>query len=288
MKEQIKKIIFELVYGLYRRNILRSRLQVVSVEATIAELVSTNKSLVRYGDAEMRMIEGNSVEFQEYDAVLAEKMYEILQFKNENVMVAIPDIFESLDCYTDKSRSFWKEHLFFYRKMYEKYCSADKIYYNAFVSRCYYMFRDKEQSGKWFLELKKIWEGKALVIVEGEASHNGVDNDLFDHAAEIERIICPSKNAYRVYDKILESCLNYPVDRLFLTAVGNTAKVLTAELSARGYRAIDIGNLDMEYDWFLMGTDKKEHPKKHDYRTVEENIQAGYQKYVDQISHIIN
>ena len=124
-------------------------------------------------------------------------------------------------------------------------------------------------------------------MVEGDVSHNGVGNDLFDEVHSIERIICPGKNAYSVYDRMREVCMSYPKDRLFLTAIGNTAKVLTADLAAAGYRAIDIGNLDMEYDWYLMKAETKVHPKKHDYKTVEENRQAGYDKYLEEISHRI-
>ena len=101
------------------------------------------------------------------------------------------------------------------------------------------------------------------------------------------RSICPSRNAYAVYDKIRETCLSYPINRLFLISIGNTAKVLTADLAAAGYRAIDIGNLDMEYEWYLLGADIKVHPKKHDYKTIHENLKAGYGKYVDEIKHCI-
>lgn len=288
MKEKLKRLLFHIVYRMYRRNILHNKLHVLSIDDTIEALIHSEKSLVRYGDGEITMIEGKNVEYQEYDEELSRKMYEILQFENKNLLVAIPDIFESLEQYTERSQRFWKEHLFFFRKIYQKDCNQSKVYYNAFVSRCYYMIRDKELCGEWFTNIKKIWENKDIIIVEGDVSHNGVENDLFICAKSIERIICPSKNAYGVYDKILAACLAYPKDRLFLTAVGNTAKILTAHLVEEGYRAIDIGNLDMEYDWYLKKAETKEHPVKHDYRTKEENLQAGYTEYVSQIKHIIN
>ena len=288
MKERIKKILFEMMYFLYNKKIIRNKLSVKSIEETIQALQNSNKSLVRYGDAELRMIDGNSVEFQNYDEVLAKRMLQVLQSNEERLLVAIPDIFESLECYTDKSKAFWKEHLFFNRRLYYKYCAEKKTFYNAFVSRCYYMIADKEKSGYWFAELKKIWQEKDIMIVEGDVSHNGVDNDLFDEAKSLRRIICPGKSAYTVYDRILEQCLKCSKDILFLVALGNTAKVLVDDLVKNGYRAIDIGNLDMEYDWFLAKAEIKLHPKKHDCTSREENIAAGYEEYLSQIVVTIN
>ena len=40
-------------------------------------------------------------------------------------------------------------------------------------------------------------------------------------------------------------------NKLVLTAIGPTATVLAYDLSNKGYQAIDIGNLDVEYEWFL-------------------------------------
>ena len=103
MKEKLKKLIFELTYQLYRTGIRKNKLFVYSIEETIDALIDSGKSIVRYGDAEIRIIEGNSTEFQNYDEVLAKRLYDILQFKNENLLVGIPDIFGSLDMYHEKS-----------------------------------------------------------------------------------------------------------------------------------------------------------------------------------------
>lgn len=38
---------------------------------------------------------------------------------------------------------------------------------------------------------------------------------------------------------------------LVLAALGPTATVLAYDLCNKGYQAIDIGHLDVEYEWFL-------------------------------------
>ena len=46
---------------------------------------------------------------------------------------------------------------------------------------------------------------------------------------------------------------------------------------------IDIGNLDMEYEWFLQGTYDKVPVEKHKITGEEENKKAGYLEYLEQI-----
>lgn len=283
MKEKIKRLLVTLAYQLYKIHIFHNKLHVYSIEETIDILVNSEKSLIRYGDGEIKIIEGRSVEFQDYDKVLADRLCEILGFKEDNLLIAIPDIFDSLDLYTHKSADFWKEHLFFSRNTYERYCNVNKKYYNAFISRMYYNYKDKSQCAKWYADIRRIWDEKKIVVVEGTVSHNGVGNDLFDNAKKVERIVCPSKNAFFSYRKILDACLEIPKETLILVAVGITAKVLVQDLFSNGYRVIDIGNLDMEYEWFLHQTEQKVQVQKHKVVGIEENQRAGYQEYLEQV-----
>lgn len=282
-KDKAKRFVFKFVYMLHEKKLIKNKLHVNEIDQTIDKLIHSEESFVRFGDAEIRIIEGNTTKFQDYDPALAERLYEILQYKQEHILVGIPDIFDSLGQYTDKSKSFWMEHLFFSRKTYLKYCNVDKVYENAFFSRLYYIYKDKEQSGKWFGRVKEIWKNKEIVIVEGEGTHTGVGNDLIDTAASVERIICPSLNAYLRYIEIRQACFTFERDKLFLLALGNTAKLLVSDLTREGYRAIDIGNLDIEYEWYLRKDDKKGEVKKHSIVGVEANKEAGYDAYLSQV-----
>ena len=282
-KDKAKRFVFKFVYMLHEKKLIKNKLHVNEIDQTIDKLIHSEESFVRFGDAEIRIIEGNKTKFQDYDPALAERLYGILQYKQEHILVGIPDIFDSLGQYTDKSKGFWMEHLFFSRKTYLKYCNVDKVYENAFFSRLYYIYKDKEQSEKWFRRVKEIWKNKDIVIVEGEGTHTGVGNDLIDTAASVERIICPSLNAYLQYTEIRQACFTFERDKLFLLALGNTAKLLVSDLTREGYRAIDIGNLDIEYEWYLNKDDKKGEVKKHSIVGVEANKEAGYDAYLSQV-----
>lgn len=283
MNQKIKDKIADAVYFFYRHKILKNRIRVYSVDETIEQLLTTKKSLVRFGDGEITMIRGRSLQLQNTDSMLIEDLKRILQYDYEDLMVAVPDIFDGVEQYQEKSRQFWKDHLLFSRRVYEKYCRKDRIYCNTSVSRCYYAYEDKSCCGGWFEKIRKIWEGQHIVIVEGNRSHSGVGNDLFSKAASIERIIGPASNAYKKLDELEAECLKYPKDRLFLVALGAAAKPLAESLYLKGYRVVDIGNLDMEYEWFLQKAESKVKLKKHELETEEENRKAGYEEYLIQI-----
>lgn len=284
MDQKIKDRIADVVYFFYQHKILKNRIKVYSVDETIEQLLTTKKSLVRFGDGEITMIRGRSLRLQDTDPTLIEDLKRILRYDHEDLMVAVPDIFDGVEKYRASSRQFWKDHLLFARKIYEKYCKADKQYGNAFVSRCYYAYEDKGQSERQFEKIRRIWEKRQVVIVEGTRSHSGVGNDLFSLAEGVERIIGPSNNAYGKMDMIEAECLKYPKDRLFLIALGAAAKPLAERLFLKGYRVIDIGNLDMEYEWFLQKAESKVKLKKHTLETEEENQKAGYGEYLGQIA----
>ncbi len=283
MKQKIKDILASVSYFLYEKGILKCRIKVRGIDETIDELLRTEKSMVRFGDGEIVMIKGGGLMLQKASPEIARGLKEILAYPDEGLLVTIPDIFETLSDHHKASRQFWKDHLLFCRKTYETYCDPNRIYYSTFVSRCYYYAKDRSGCGAQFAKIRKIWENKDIVIVEGERTHNGVGNDLFDTARSIERIICPPSDAYGAVPAILDACTDYGKDRLFVLSVGVAAKFLTVELFKRGYRALDIGNLDMEYEWYVRRAPGKMKLEKHGMVSEKENLAAGYGAYLEQI-----
>lgn len=283
MKQKIKDVLAAIVYFLYEKGILHNRIKVHSIDETIDVLLHTEKSMVRFGDGEIVMIKGGDLMLQKASPEIAEGLAGILAYPYDDLIVTIPDVFETLLDHRRESRQFWRDHLLFCRKTYEKYCNPDRVYYSTFVSRCYYYAADRSICGAQFAKIRKIWENRDIVVVEGERTHNGVGNDLLDAAHSIERIICPPSNAYEAIPAILDACTAYGKDRLFLLSVGVAAKFLAVELFERGYRVLDIGNLDMEYEWFVRRSPGKMKLEKHDLVSGEANRAAGYTAYLEQI-----
>lgn len=283
MKRKIKDILAAIVYFLYEKGILHNRIQVHTVDETIDELLHTRKSMVRFGDGEIVMIKGKDLMLQKASPEIAAGLAEILRYTEDDLIVTIPGIFETLSDHRKASRQFWKDHLLFCRKTYEKYCNPDRIYYSTFVSRCYYYLEDRSGVGEQFAKIRKIWENRDVVIVEGTRTHNGVGNDLLDTARSVERIICPPSDAYQALPRILEACLCYDKDRLFLLSAGVAAKFLAVELFRQGYRVLDIGNMDIEYEWYVRRSPGKCRLEKHEIEGEAANREAGYLEYLSQV-----
>ena len=93
----------------------------------------------------------------------------------------------------------------------------------------------------------------------------GVGNDLFNNVKSVKRILCPSKDAFSRYEDILNTITNN-IDKstLLILALGHTATVLAYDLSKLGYQAIDLGHIDVEYEWMLQNATEKV-PLKNKY-----------------------
>ena len=283
MKRIIKDTIAAIAYFLHEKRILPNRIRVHTIDETIDELLSTQKSMVRFGDGEIVMIKGKDLMLQKASPEIVEGLAKILAYTYDDLIVTIPGIFDTLSDHHRDSRQFWRDHLLFCRKTYEKYCNPNRVYYSTFVSRCYYYAADRSGCGAWFAKIRKIWENKNIVVVEGIRTHNGVGNDLLDTAASIERILCPPSDAYGALPAIIDACTAYDKDRLFLLSVGVAAKFLAVELFQRGYRVLDIGNLDMEYEWYVRRSPGKCKIEKHEVTGEEANRAAGYEAYLEQV-----
>ncbi len=233
-------------------------LKVKSITETIDKLITSDVSISRFGDGEMKLIAGQDIGFQKSSPELVKRLKEVLWDNQDNHIVGILNVFGSLACYTEELQNYFRTYLYEYNREFQYgLLNKDKTYYDAFITRPYISYIDKSHAGKIFTDFKAIWEGKKILVVEGDRSRLGCGNNLFDNAVECKRIICPNENAFECYEEILESITKQSKEYIILLALGPTATVLAYDLAKKGYRAIDIGHIDIEYEWYLMGATKK-------------------------------
>lgn len=231
---------------------------IVSINDTIQYILDNRCSVSRLGDGEIKIVAGKVLGFQTYSPVLQNRMIQILSNPIPNHIVCLPDIFKDINIYKEEPYKHWKLHLAYYRPIWYKYINKNRIYYNAFMSRCYMMFKDQSLTEHYFQLIKQLWHHKKVLLIEGEKSRLGVGNDLFDNVTSIKRILAPNRNAFNHYEAILQEVLKYEAsDYLVLLALGPTATILAYDLALKGYQAIDIGHMDIEYEWFKMGATHK-------------------------------
>ena len=259
LENELKKIKIRLNNLPYELG-LKPEPMIRSAEELLETIIKEKKSLSRYGDGELEIMQ-NRVRpwFQETDKKLAERLKEIFNCKDQRIIIALANDFGNLDCFTEESADAIRQYLSEgIREKVMQMIDLNRTYYDAYVSRPYIQYQDKHYADRIFTLFKKIWENRDVLLVEGRYAYNGIRNDLFQEAASIRRIIAPAKNAFSMYDEILtaaEKCAEK--DTLVLISLGPTATVLAYDLAMKGIQALDIGQLDNEYEWYMRGTDKK-------------------------------
>lgn len=220
---------------------------------TVDEIINKRKSLSRFGDGEFMWMTGEAIDsYQDYSESFAEDLRKAFQNNNSNLLIGIPyGIFDSNKCNL-YAKMHWSIIKFDFYSRLERFIDFNKTYCNASITRPYIDYRDYGYSTKAFQNLRRIWEQKDIIIVEGAKTKLGVGNDLFDNAKNIKRIICPARNAYEKLNKI-EEVIEEKIskDKLIITALGPTASILASDMCNKGYQVIDIGHVDIEYSWYL-------------------------------------
>ncbi len=234
--------------------------KVLSSEKTIDLIKDNSLSVIRFGDGELSFIENIDLAFQKKNAELATKLKEIITSNHSGLLICVPGIFGKLNHFAKHSYWFSLHHLFKHGETWEKLLSKEYTYGDAFITRPYLTYSEayRAKSGIIFDKLFSIWKDKEVVLIEGDKSRLGVGNNMFDQVQSIGRILCPAENAYDRYDEIKKEALKIDKNKLVLLSLGPTAKVLAYDLFLLGYRVIDIGHIDMEYEMFLRKASKLE------------------------------
>lgn len=265
-------------YNFHRANRKKLKeVQVLNTLESIDYILLNNCSLSRFGDGELLMawqyITGepliNNTYFQKYDEKLGQRLAEILQLEvdkdNNQYAIGISySYFKGVNEMVFDARRFLMFFVNKYSSLIASTINTKRIYLNSELTRFYITRKDKSKSEIIIKNISRIWDKRNVCFIEGFQSRLGYGNDLFDNAKTIKRILCPAENAYAKYDEIFQIAKQLPKNTLFIIALGMTATVLAYDLYKSGYQALDLGHIDIEYEWFRMGV-KKKVPIPHKY-----------------------
>lgn len=260
----------------YCQNIIVFKgLKIASDEETLDEIILNNKSITRFGDGEFKIIFGFGVGFQNPNNSLSKKLVEVLNSEEKDLLIGLNIPYKIKDFTVLKKRTYnhWRNYVYSFKFQIANLINIDRKYYSATISRFYMRYKIKKNLPKYIKTLKKIWDSKNILIIEGKRSRNGIGNNLFNNANSIKRIICPSIDAFRVYDQIIREVIKIPEKRLILISLGPTATVLAYDLHKLGYQSIDIGHIDLEYEWYLRNCT---HPVPIENKYVNEISDSQY------------
>jgi len=245
------------LYDKYRQNCLEIQIpQIKSIQDTLDKITNDKCSISRFGDGEFACMNKNRIAYHDPSEGLAKRLKEIISSDIPNLLIGLPDCFGSLDCYVPYTRKFWRKYMSKKRQMTYSHLDMNKVYYNAFVNRYYLNFNKTEeycqQCHTYIKKLKQIWKDRDVILFESQETRLGVHNDILDGAKSISRIVFyPLKNAFDKYNEIISSFDGINKNTLILLALGPTATVLAYDLCKEGYQAVDIGDINEEYESLL-------------------------------------
>ena len=262
----LNKIDWKLNVSRSGKELQNNKLKVMTFEESLDYLIESKCSLSRFGDGEFTlMLNGEflcprniSLKHQDADPELKKRLVEILKDQNTekyNLKIAVPRTLVSLDKgnLTDSSIGFWQNYL---HELFYKISSLlrkDYTYLNSQISRFYLDDRnkDKEVIEKRIAHWKRLWEEQDILIIEGKGSNLGKSQGFYSNAKSVERIECPNNNTFKHYNEILSAAKEYGTHKLIILALGPTSAVLAYDLAKKGFRTLDLGFLELEYNFFL-------------------------------------
>lgn len=230
----------------------------MSIEETLEKINKEHCSVSRFGDGEYKwMAELPQTSFQRPSKELRQRLIEIAKSDEDNHLVCLSDGFGKLDYLSADAQYFWYGFMGEHRERWISFLKPGKVYYNTNMTRPYMDYKDKTPCSHRFQLLKEIWRDRDIILIEGDKSRLGIGNDLFHTAKSVRRILAPARDAFGKYDEILQAACEMEKDALYLIALGPTATVLAYDLHRTGRQALDVGHVDIEYEWFKMGATKK-------------------------------
>ena len=249
---------------------------ILNKKETLDYIHNTGCSIGRFGDGEISLIAMIGIGFQKASFKLRRELIRIARSNDKTFLVCLPIILIDNSDLIDSSKKWWKANLRLMGFVWKLYFSSGNQFGDTQITRPWLNTQNDEIAAMCFYRLSEEWTNKDVLLIEGEKSRVGVGNDFLKNAKSVKRILCPVKNAYSKIDKIESAAKKFPKETVILLALGPTATVLAYRLHNSGYRALDIGHMDVEYEWWKMKATKKV-PIKNKYV----NEAGGYKTLIE-------
>jgi hypothetical protein len=227
----------------------------------IQKMIEEGKSMIRYGDGEVWLMNHGNLGFQKFDQRIRKGLFDgFLQYNNNS-----PYIVGVNELVMDKTNTFLKQNnafrlwlpmkvyyfMYFPKKM--RYMDASFFYYNENVQTY----------------LVPVLANKEIIFVSRKETLDTIKNNpAFPYLTHSHFIETKSSNAFDDYDTICASIdtiiasLPKGSRPLIIAAFGAGTKVLAYEYSAKGIQTLDIGTgieilyQDKRIDGILMPKNK--------------------------------
>lgn len=213
-------------------------------DETIHEIVTNNRSIIRFGDELFDMLQGIGLYYgdwyQKYDPDLAKRLREVLNSSDPRILVCFNFEFILKSKKEFKEEGIPEQYQFWTNsKMFLKnYLHPEQVYGSALS------FNIQYNPGLDFNKLEKFIENKNVVIITSNIERFkdiklGKTTDFID---------CPASDVWKHYSYIYDKATSIVKEKgytkenvLFFVSLASTAKILVFDLTKEGYVAWDTG-----------------------------------------------
>lgn len=185
-------------------------LDVLDYDSTVDLLNKYPKSFCRFGDGEIKLIEGENISFQRYDKCLGSRLFEILTTDNENCYVGVNyNYFHSISKLNNLNKKFYLTRVKKYRDFLLKHCYKKRKYIAAGFNQLYAAYENYDYES-YYRKIKALFAERELVIFAGNGVLDKLKYDVFELAKSKEFIYGPNKNAFDEFNELLEKAISVP------------------------------------------------------------------------------
>ena len=217
-------------------------------------LLWTNSSLARFGDWEvtlmMQLSQTNSTFF---NRTLSELLLTAFTDRVPNLRLGLIDTFAGFT----EARQALMDYYFardYYRRWMLDHVAFDQQYLQTAITAPYAQSYSTNclLLDQIYQTLRQIWQDKDIVLLRGNNSQH-YQYDIYDNARSSKILYAPRYHAEREYESLKKLLLEEPEDKLVILSCGPTCTVLAYDLARVGRRALDLGHLNKDYDWYKRG-----------------------------------
>lgn len=220
--------------------------------STIKMLANSNRSFIRIGDGEIKILEGEDIPFQKATPSLSERLGQVVKSKESAIDLGFSWVYFHPDTVMQRYlRQYNWGYVRSHRHILLKYVDVNREYYDAGISQLYQMFNDSFDFTSYFDLVKSIWDNRDVLLVCGDKSMDGFEYDVFENARTVEKLCGPTVNAWDQYEDLLQKAKHMAGTKLVIVILGPAGKVLSYDLALLGIRALDMGHMAKDYNAYM-------------------------------------
>lgn len=215
----------------------------------------TNSSLIRFGDSEINLILGLEVDKQKPYSELSRRMNESFHCTNDNIALAIPNAFCNYPYYDEATTKFWRQQ-YEIREWILKNYNHSRQYLDAHITAVYIITSTTHcvNIEKFYENMREIWRDKDIVIMRGNNGEE-YEYDVYDTAKSQTVYYGLARNSWSKYKEYKNLLMKEDPNKLFIISLGHLSKILVYDLAMKGRRALDLGHLAKDYDYYMKKLD---------------------------------